>query len=93
VPVTSVGILQMHFLPSKANPRRLGRVQVTYTRSLHGRDLEKRKGVYKGRKKALKTEEAVALREMAEAEIPMAALARTYGISRETVYAYLRTTG
>lgn len=34
---------------------------------------------------------AAALREKAAVGVPKAALARQYGISRETVYAYLRT--
>jgi len=50
----------------------------------------KQRGAYKGRKKALKADDVVQLREMAEAGIPKADLARTYGISRETVYQYLR---
>jgi DNA invertase Pin-like site-specific DNA recombinase len=48
------------------------------------------KGVYKGRKKALGPEEANELVPQAHAGIPKADLARAYGISRETVYQYLR---
>ena len=62
-------------------------------RQREGIALAKAKGVYKGRRKALKPEEAVALREMAEAGMPKAELARTYRISRETVYAYLKRNG
>ena len=57
-------------------------------RQREGIAIAKMKGVYTGRKKALKPEEAVALREMAGAGMPKAELARTYGISRETVYQY-----
>ena len=41
-------------------------------------------------RKALKREEVVPLREMADAGMPKAELARIYGISRETVYQYLK---
>ena len=53
--------------------------------------LAKLRGAYKGRKKALSLEEGKELREQAYAGIPKADLARAYGISRETVYQYLRS--
>ncbi len=59
-------------------------------RQREGIALAKARGAYKGRRKALKPEEAVQLREMADAGLPKAELARTYGISRETVYSYLK---
>jgi DNA invertase Pin-like site-specific DNA recombinase len=59
-------------------------------RQREGIAIAKAKGVYKGRRKALKPEEAVTLREMAEAGMPKAELARTYGVSRQTVYEYLK---
>ena len=59
-------------------------------RQREGITLAKARGAYKGRRKALKPEEAVQLREMANAGMPRAELARTYGISRETVYSYLK---
>jgi DNA invertase Pin-like site-specific DNA recombinase len=59
-------------------------------RQREGITLAKARGVYKGRRKALKPEEVVQLREMADAGMPKSELARTYGISRETVYSYLR---
>ena len=59
-------------------------------RQREGIALAKAKGVYKGRKRALKPEEAIELREQAYAGIPKADLARAYGISRETVYKYLK---
>ena len=59
-------------------------------RQREGIALAKLRRAYKGRKKALKPEEAIQLREMAEAGMPKAELARTYGISRETVYSYLK---
>ena len=59
-------------------------------RQREGIALAKAKGIYKGRARALRPEEAIQLREMAEAGMAKAELARTYGISRETVYAYLK---
>jgi DNA invertase Pin-like site-specific DNA recombinase len=49
-------------------------------------------GVYTGRKPALTAERADELRERAAAGERKADLAREFGISRETVYSYLRTT-
>jgi DNA invertase Pin-like site-specific DNA recombinase len=60
-------------------------------RQREGIALAKLRGVYKGRKKALNAEKAKELREQAHAGIPKADLARVYGISRETVYQYLRS--
>ncbi|WP_159851342.1 helix-turn-helix domain-containing protein, partial [Nocardia sp. CY41] len=50
----------------------------------------KARGAYTGRKPALTTEQADLLRARAAAGVPKAALAREFGVSRETVYAYLR---
>src|SRR5258708_16225279 len=58
-------------------------------RQREGIALAKARGVYKGRKKALKPEEADQLRESADAGLSKAELARTYLITRETVYSYL----
>ena len=59
-------------------------------RQREGIALAKAKGVYKGRRKALKPEEAAQLRELAKTGMPKAELARSYGICRETLYQYLR---
>jgi DNA invertase Pin-like site-specific DNA recombinase len=59
-------------------------------RQREGIAIAKAKGVYKGRKKALGPEDASELVAQAHAGIPKADLARAYGISRETVYQYLR---
>ena len=59
-------------------------------RQREGIAIAKAKGVYKGRKKALRPVEAHELVAQAHAGIPKADLARAYGISRETVYQYLR---
>ena len=59
-------------------------------RQSEGIALAKKRGAYKGRKKALSEKQAIALRARAEAGEAKAKLARAYGISRETVYQYLR---
>jgi len=52
--------------------------------------LAQQRGVYKGRKKTLTSERAAELVQRAGSGIPKAVLAREYGISRETVYQYIR---
>jgi len=59
-------------------------------RQREGIAIAKAKGVYKGRKKALPPEQLKELVELANSGLPKAELARSYGISRETVYQYLR---
>jgi DNA invertase Pin-like site-specific DNA recombinase len=59
-------------------------------RQREGIAIAKARGVYKGRKKALTSEQAVELLECARSGMPKAELARSYGISRETLYQYLR---
>jgi len=59
-------------------------------RQREGIALAKRRGVYRGRKKALPVTQAQDLRQRALAGEAKAALAREYGISRETLYQYLR---
>ena len=59
-------------------------------RQREGIAIAKAKGVYKGRKKALTSEQAAELVECARSGMPKAELARSYGISRETLYQYLR---
>jgi len=58
-------------------------------RQREGITIAKSKGVYKGRAKALNPEQARELVELANNGMPKAELARTYGISRQTLYAYL----
>jgi DNA invertase Pin-like site-specific DNA recombinase len=60
-------------------------------RQREGIALAKRRGAYRGRKKALSLERVVELRRRANAGEQKAKLAREYGISRETLYQYLRT--
>ena len=59
-------------------------------RQREGIALTKQRGAYKGRKKTLTWERAAELVQRAGSRVPKAGLARDYGISRETVYQYLR---
>lgn len=52
--------------------------------------LAKQRGAYRGRKKALSPERAVELRQRAARGEQKAKLAREFGVSRETLYQYLR---
>jgi len=62
-------------------------------RQREGIALAKKRGAYRGRKKALSPEQVINLRQRATAGDQKAALAREFGISRETLYQYLRTNG
>lgn len=57
-------------------------------RQREGIALAKLKGVYKGRKPSLTSEQVQALRARVKAGEKRAALAREFGISRETLYSY-----
>lgn len=59
-------------------------------RQREGISLAKQRGVYRGRKKALSDSRLEELRRRVEAREPKAALAREFGISRATLYEYLR---
>ncbi len=54
--------------------------------------LAQKRGVYRGRARALNTEQVTRLRQRAAEGSPKAMLAREFGISRQTVYQYLRAT-
>jgi DNA invertase Pin-like site-specific DNA recombinase len=60
-------------------------------RQREGIALAKQRGAYRGRKKALSPAQVAALRTRAAAGAKKAPLAREFGISRETLYQYLRT--
>jgi DNA invertase Pin-like site-specific DNA recombinase len=60
-------------------------------RQREGITLAKARGAYRGRKKALSPEQADELRKRAAAGEQKTGLAREFGISRETLYQYLRT--
>ena len=60
-------------------------------RQREGIAIAKTKGIYKGRKQALSEERVEALKvEVKEAKKSKTELAKEYGISRETLYQYLR---
>jgi DNA invertase Pin-like site-specific DNA recombinase len=59
-------------------------------RQREGIALAKQRGAYHGRKKTLTPERAAELVQRAADGVPKSVLARDYGISRETVYQYLR---
>jgi len=59
-------------------------------RQREGIAIAKEKGVYKGRKAALSPEQVAVLKQRAETGEKKAAIARDLGISRETLYQYLR---
>ena len=60
-------------------------------RQREGIALAKQRGAYLGRKKALSPERAAELRQRADAGEQKSKLAREFGVSRETLYQYLRT--
>ncbi|MCY0856448.1 recombinase family protein [Cupriavidus sp. D39] len=59
-------------------------------RQREGIAIAREKGVYKGRKAALNLEQVATLKQRAAAGDKKAAIARDLGISRETLYQYLR---
>lgn len=60
-------------------------------RQREGIALAKQRGVYRGRKKSLSPEQIATLKQRIAAGEQKARLARKFGISRETLYQYLRT--
>jgi DNA invertase Pin-like site-specific DNA recombinase len=61
-------------------------------RQREGIVLAKARGAYRGRKRSLSPEKIVTLRDRAKGGERKASLAREFGISRETLYQYLRET-
>lgn len=59
-------------------------------RQAEGIAIAKRKGVYKGRKRSLTDDQAAELKRRAEAGESKTLLAEEYGISRYSVYQYLK---
>jgi DNA invertase Pin-like site-specific DNA recombinase len=59
-------------------------------RQREGITLAKQRGAYRGRKKSLTEDRVTQLRQRAGAGEAKSSLAREFGISRETVYQYLR---
>lgn len=62
-------------------------------RQHEGIALAKQRGAYRGRKKSLTPEQVAELRQRSTAGEKKTALARAFGISRETLYQYLRMDG
>ena len=59
-------------------------------RQREGIALAKQRGAYRGRKRVLSVEDIALLKARAESGEKKAQLARDFGISRETLYQYLR---
>ena len=59
-------------------------------RQLEGIALAKKRGVFKGRKKSLSQTEVAQLHQRITAGMSKAQVAREFGISRQTLYQYLR---
>jgi len=62
-------------------------------RQREGIALAKQRGAYRGRKKTLSPEQVSQLRARVATGVPKAKIARELGISRATLYQYLRATG
>ncbi len=62
-----------------------------HERQIEGIAIAKAKGIYKGGKLKLSSAKAEELRSRAQAGEKKTKLAKEFGISRETLYAYLRT--
>lgn len=62
-------------------------------RQREGIALAKQRGVYRGRKRALSDDDIAALKSQVAAGKKKAQIARDFGISRETLYQYLRMKG
>jgi DNA invertase Pin-like site-specific DNA recombinase len=60
-------------------------------RQREGIALAKKRGVYRGRKRSLNTEQISEMKLRIEAGEQKAKVVREYGISRETIYQYLKT--
>lgn len=60
-------------------------------RQREGIALAKRRGAYRGRKKALSAEQVAEMRLQVDSGEQKAGLARKFGISRETLYQYLKS--
>ena len=61
-------------------------------RQREGIAIAKKRGIYKGRKRSLSPDQIVEVRERVDNGERKASVARHFGISRETLYCYLRTT-
>ena len=64
---------------------------LTLQRQREGIEIAKKAGVYKGRKPKLNADQVQQIRRRAEAGESKSDLARIFGVSRETLYSYLRS--
>lgn len=62
-------------------------------RQREGIALAKKRGAYRGRKKALSSEQIAELKNRVAAGQPKTQVARDFAISRKTLYQYLRADG
>lgn len=60
-------------------------------RQREGIALARQRGAYRGRKQALSSEQIAVLRQRVASGEQKAKLAREFGVSRETLYQYLKT--
>lgn len=60
-------------------------------RQREGISLAKQRGVYRGRKRSLTSEQIAEIKDLMNKGIKKAQIARNFGISRETLYQYLHT--
>ncbi len=59
-------------------------------RQREGIELAKKRGAYRGRQKSLSAEQLMSLQDALKAGVAKARVARSLGVSRETIYRYLR---
>jgi len=59
-------------------------------RQREGIELAKKRGAYRGRRRSLTDDQVAELRRRVAEGVPKAVLARELGVSRETLYQYLR---
>jgi DNA invertase Pin-like site-specific DNA recombinase len=62
-------------------------------RQLEGIAIAKQRGAYKGRKRTLTDEQVAVLKQRVDAGEKKTVIARDFGISRETLYQYIKTAG
>lgn len=64
-----------------------------HERQLEGIALAKKRGAYKGRKKSLTQEQVISIKQQIAKGESKSKIARDFGISRETLYQYLKMKG
>ncbi len=84
---SAMGMLMMNMMGAFAEFERA----IIRERQREGIDLAKKRGVYKGRRKSLSADEISEVVSRVNAGEVKSRIALEYGISRETLYQYLRT--